>query len=170
MKYLQANWLDEASIEASKPISLGDRIFGVFILLLSVVILHILTLHLLQETGFIIRELHSLELVLLFGYWVAWIITATLDSVLGMRLASRLFDSFGGILFMAISSLYFFWVFPFEFSLFTSVLPESIQFLLGWLTNSVARGLLLVGGIGMLFASVYSPIVYKIWNIKVYSN
>ncbi len=162
MNIYEWEWLKPAIEEASKPIPGGDRVVGVGIIIVSVIIIIILATHLSQGTGFFTRKLTTLELVLLFGYWIAWIITATLESVLGQRLLSRLFDSFGGIIFMSLSSLYFFVIFPFDFSHFVTVMPESTQFTLAWISNNVARVLLGLAGVAMFAAAFFSPVVYKI--------
>ena len=52
-------------------------------------------------------------------------------------------------------------VFPFEFAYFADVLPESLRFLVQWISNDIARVLMVLGIIVHLGAAVYSPIAYK---------
>lgn len=165
MNIYEWEWLQPAIEAASKPIEAGDRIFGIGIIIFSVLMITILYMNLSQESGFFTRKLTTLELFLLFGYWIAWIITATLDSLLNQRLLSRMFDSFGGIIFMALSSLYFCILFPFDFSHFASVLPSSLQFTVSWISNNLARVVLGLAGVAMLGAAIFSPIAYKIISI-----
>ncbi len=66
-------------------------------------------------------------MIMLYGSWVAWIITAGLEGVLGQRLLSRLFDTFGGIIFMAVATVWLLVVFPFEFVYFAEVLPDFLR-------------------------------------------
>jgi len=71
---------------------------------------------------------------------------------------------------MAFSFVWLLVVFPFDFSHFADVLPESLRFLLQWITNDIGWALLLIGAILMAVAAVYSPIAYKIVTIKRFKN
>lgn len=71
---------------------------------------------------------------------------------------------------MAFSFVWLLVVFPFDFNHFADVLPESLRFLLQWITNDIGWALLLIGAILMAVAAVYSPIAYKIVTIKRFKN
>jgi hypothetical protein len=47
-------------------------------------------------------------------------------------------------------------VFPFDFVHVADVLPDSLRFLLQWISNNVARVLMLIGFVLHLFLSIYS--------------
>jgi hypothetical protein len=51
--------------------------------------------------------------------------------------------------------------FPFEFAEFADVLPESLRFLVQWISNDIARVLMVLAIIVHLAGAVYSPIAYK---------
>ena len=104
-------------------------------------------------------------MVMLYGSLVAWIITGSLDGIFGQRLLSRLFDVFGGIIFIAISFFWLLVVFPFEFSYFADVLPVFLRFLVQWISNDIARGVMMLGTIVLAVAAAYSPIAYKFVRI-----
>jgi len=42
--------------------------------------------------------------------------------------------------------------------------------LVQWISNEIARGILVIGVILMVVAAVYSPIAYKIVNLKRFRN
>jgi hypothetical protein len=52
-------------------------------------------------------------------------------------------------------------VFPFEFAHFADVSPDSLRFLVGWISNDIARVLMVLAIIVYLGAAVYCPIAYK---------
>ncbi len=106
----------------------------------------------------------------LYGYSVFWIISAGLEGVLGLRLLSRLFDVFGGVIFGGICIIWLLAIFPFEFSHFAEVLPDSIRFLLRWISNDVARVIMVLGIIVHLGAAIYCPIAYKFVDKKIFKR
>lgn len=77
-----------------------------------------------QSTGFFTAEFGALEQFLFYGYWAVWITTASLEGILGLRLLSRLFDVFGGITFLLISTVVLLIIFPFDFQYLADALPE----------------------------------------------
>lgn len=164
------NWFFRAKAEADKGIPLNDRVFGVVIVAVSILIMIYFISHQLGSTGFFNSKFGTLEMVMLYGNLTAWAITGTLEGILGKRLLSRLFDSFGGIIFMAISMAWLLVVFPFDFVHFADLMPEFLRFLLQWISNDIAQGLLVIGVILMVVAAVYSPIAYKIVSLKRFRN
>jgi drug/metabolite transporter superfamily protein YnfA len=92
--------------------------------------------------------------------------TGALEGFFGKRLLSRLFDAFGGIVFMVVSLAWLLVVFPFDFAYFADVLPVSLRFLVQWISNGIAQGILVLGAILLAVAAVYSPIAYKFVSVK----
>ena len=160
------NWFSRAKAEAEKEIPLNDRVFGALIVLVNVFLILYFVSHQLGSTGFFTSKFGALEMVFLYGSFTAWIITGALDGILGKRLLSRLFDSFGGIFFMTVSMAWLLVVFPFDFAYFADVLPEALRFLVQWISNDIASALMVVGVVLLCVAVVYSPIAYKIVSIK----
>jgi hypothetical protein len=105
-------------------------------------------------------------MIMLYGNLIAWAITGALEGVLGQRLLSRLFDVFGGIIFITISFVWLLAVFPFEFTYFADVLPNFLRFLVQWISNDIAQVVMVIGIILLVVAAVYSPIAYKFVSIK----
>lgn len=102
----------------------------------------------------------------LYGYSVFWIISAGLEGVLCLRLLSRLFDVFGGVIFGGICIIWLFSVFAFEFAYFADILPNTIKFLLEWISNDIARIIIMLGIIIHIGAAIYCPIGYKFVDKK----
>lgn len=164
------NWLSRAKAEADKGASSGDRFTGVAIVVVSALLIAIFAAHQTGSTGFFTSTFGTLETVMLYGSLVAWIITGSLDGIFRQRLLSRLFDVFGGILFITISLVWLLVVFPFEFSFFADVFPEFLKFLVQWISNDIARGIMVVGAILLCVGGVYSPIAYKFVKVKRFSR
>lgn len=155
-------WYKRAKKEAEKEIPNSEKVSGVGFFLISIFMLLFLVAHEVWETGFYTDEFGLLERVALYGFWTMWIITAGLDSVLGMRLESRLFDSCGGIIFAALTSLLLLLVFPFDFEFFAQPLPDNIEWLLSWIGDDIGRGIVFISFIFHLVAAVISPFIYKV--------
>ena len=93
------NWFSRGKAEADKGIPCGERVVGVAIVVFSVLMVLYFAAHQRRSTGFFTATFGTLEMLALYGYWAFWIVSAGLEGVLGLRLHSRLFDAFGGIIF-----------------------------------------------------------------------
>jgi hypothetical protein len=163
----QDDWFSTARAEANKGVPRNERVSG-FVLFLAGVFLGLyFILHQVWSTGFFIAEFGILEMFLLYSSLVAWIITCSLEGVFGQGLLSRLFDVFGGIVFITISLTWLLVVFPFEFAYFADVLPDFLRFSVQWISNDIARGLMVIGIIVLVVAAVYSPMAYKFVRIEL---
>ena len=84
-----------------------------------------------------------------------------MEGVLGLRLHSDLFDVFGGLILAAsFCTVWLLVVFPFEFAYFADAVPDSLRFLVQWVSNDIARVLMVLGIIVYLGGAVYCPIAY----------
>lgn len=152
--------------EAARTIPTGERFSSViFFVVFSIGFWYILTLKN-QDSQFFSTAFNDMDAVALYGFWLVWIITAGLEGVLGLRLWSRLFDSFGAILVAALACLWLFVKFPFDFSFFPELLPANWQWLLSWISNLVGRIILFLSFIFYLAAAVYSPFAYELVRLK----
>ena len=159
-------WFARAKVDADKGIPTDERVSSAAIAVFSLLMVWFFVNHQTQATGFFTAEFGMLAQVLFYGYWAVWLTTASLEGILGLRLYSRLFDVFGGIIFLLISTIALLIIFPFDFQYLADVLPESLRFLLAWVSDDIARIVMVSGAIGLLFATVYSPIAYKFINLK----
>ena len=156
------NWFSRAKAKADKGVPKNERVVGIgFFFAGSILIVLYLAAHQIWSTGFFTTKFGPIEMFMLYGSWIAWIITSGLEAVLGRRFLSRLFDAFGGIIFIAVATAWLLVVFPFEFTYFADVLPDFLRFLLQWISNDIARLLMVLYTIVMGIAAVYAPIGYK---------
>jgi hypothetical protein len=161
------NWFSRGKAEADKGIPKNERIAGIgFFFTGSILIVLYLAAHQMWSTGFFTATFGTIEMIMLYGSWIAWIITAGLEGVLGQRLLSRLFDTFSGIIFIAVATAWLVVVFPFDFAYFADVLPDYLRFLVQWISNDIARIVMLLYTIAMGIAVVYAPIGYKFIRIR----
>jgi hypothetical protein len=61
-------------------------------------------------------------------------------------------------------------VFPFDFTHFADVLPSFLSFSVQWVSNDIARMLMVLYTIVMGIAAIYAPISYKFIRIKRFNR
>ena len=157
---LKENWYSRGKAIADTGIPYSERVVGVGIVVVCVMLVLYFIAHQTRSTGFFTAEFGTVEKFLFYGHLIFWIITATLEGILGQRLLSRLFDTFGGIIFAAIATAWLLVVFPFDFEHFADVMPEFLRFLVQWISNGINRVLMVLGIIIYGVAAVYAPIAY----------
>jgi hypothetical protein len=160
------NWFSRGKAEADKGVPSNERAAGIAFVVVGIVMVLYFAAHQIESTGFFTTKFGTLEMLLLYGALIFWITTCALDGLFGQRLLSRLLDAFGGVIFITVSLAWLLVVFPFEFAYFADILPHFLRFLLQWISNDIARGIMVLGTIGFTIASVYSPIAYKFVSIK----
>lgn len=97
------NWFLRGKAEADKGIPKNERIAGIgFFFTGSILVILCFAAHRIWSTGFFTAKFGAIETFMLYGSWIAWIITSGLEGVLSKRFLSRLFDTFGGIIFIAV--------------------------------------------------------------------
>jgi len=129
-----------------------------------------LAAHQIWSTGFFTAKFGTIEMIMLYGSWISLSISSGLEGILGKRLLSRLFDTFGGIMYIAVATAWLLVVFPFDFTYFANVLPDFLRFLVQWISNDIARIILVLYTIAMVIAAIYSPIAYKFIRVKRSKN
>jgi hypothetical protein len=143
---------DLASQERSHP---RIAIAGAMVLIIFVLYL---IAHQLSSTGFFTATFGTLEMLLLYGSLIEWITVAIFEA-LGRKHLSRDIDAFGGIFFVVFGGFWLFLVFPFEFTYFADLLPSSHRFLLQWISNDIARMIMILWIAINLGAAFYYPIL-----------
>ncbi|MFX0198886.1 MAG: hypothetical protein ACFFCW_22425 [Candidatus Hodarchaeota archaeon] len=114
--------------------------------------------HQLLSTGFFTAKFGPLEMLFLYGSLMEWIVIAILEAF-GRKDLSRDIDAYGGIIFVTIGGAWLLVVFPFEFIYFANALPDSLRFLVQWISNDIARVIIVLWTIFHLFAAVYYGIL-----------
>jgi hypothetical protein len=136
-----------------------ERVVSYAIILFSVLIVVYFVAHQTWSTGFFTATFGTLEMVMLYGSLIYWIVTSALLLFVRKKL-SRDLDVFGGLIFATVGITWLFVVFPFEFTYFADVLPNFLRFLVQWISNDIARVLMALGIIVALVFAVYSSILY----------
>ena len=154
------SWFSRGKAEAEKGIPFSERVVGITIVVFSVLMVSYLVAHQERSTGFFSASFGTSEMFMLYGVLILGIISAGLEGVFGLRLYSRLFDVFGGLILAAVCTVWLLVVFPFEFAYFADVSPDFLSFLVRWISNDIARVLMVLAIIVYLGAAVYCPIAY----------
>lgn len=170
MIIMDETWFSRGKADADNGIPFSERVSSIIIAVFSILMVLFFVSHQTRSTGFFTAEFGTLEQFLFYGYWAVWITTASLEGIFGLRLLSRLFDVFGGIIFLLISTTVLLVIFPFDFVYFADVLPDSLRFLVQWISDDIARVVMMIGVIGLLFATLYSPIAYKFVELKRFKH
>jgi len=164
------SWFNRAKDEAQKKLPLNERIVGIAIVVFCVLMIIYFVSHQIRSTGFFTSEFGPFETFLFYGFWIFWITTATLESILNQRLISRIVDTFGGIIFATISLAFLLIVFPFEFSNLADILPVFLRFIVGWISNDIAWIIMIILIILHFAAAIYSPFAYKFVDKKLFKR
>jgi hypothetical protein len=155
------NWFARrAEAEAKKDIiPFSERVGNIVGLVIGFLIVLFFVAHQMWSTGFFTLKFDTLEAVLFYGSLVYGIVSTALKGLFGRKNLARLFDVFGAILTI-IAIAWLFVVFPFDFAYFANVLPDFLRFLVQWISNDIARVLMVLGIIVALVMAIYTAILY----------
>ena len=146
--------------EAKKDIiSYSDRVGYIFGVVCSVLIMLYFVAHQTWLTGFFTPAFGTTEMLLFYGSLIFGIVSSALKALLARKNPARLFDVFG-LIFATIVIAWLFAVFPFDFTYFANVLPDFLRFLVQWISNDVARVLMVLAIIVTIVMTVYSAVFY----------
>jgi hypothetical protein len=137
------------------PERVGECIGVAFIVLMLLFFLE----NQVQETGFFTSKFGSTESFLFYGSALFGVVEDSARALIGRRNPVRPLEVIGA-LFWALASYWFLQVFPFDFAHFPDLLPDAIKFLFWWLTNYVARLILLIGVVAGLLEAIYTTWLY----------
>jgi hypothetical protein len=155
---IRARLLRQIEEELQAGIPNDERVTSIAIVVLGVLMVLYFLAHQRRSTGFFTATFGTLEALLLYGSILYWIITSAL-LLAGQKDLSRDLDSFGGLIFATVGIAWLLMVFPFDFAHFADLLPSSIRFLVRWISNDIARVLMVLGFIGHAVAAGYSLIL-----------
>lgn len=113
----------------------------------------------LSNTGFFTDGFGSLEAFFFYGVAVLGIIPPALRLILRRRNVVRPAE-IGNSIFGIIAIIYLLSAFPFDFAHLASPLPSVIQNALSWLTNDVARLLMVLGVVLTAFVTAWMVVTY----------
>ncbi|NIO36300.1 hypothetical protein GTO27_01200 [Candidatus Bathyarchaeota archaeon] len=155
------NWFARrAEAEAKKDtIPYSERVGNIVGVVVGILIVLYFVAHQTGPTGFFTSEFDTLEMLLFYGSLMFGIVSTALRGLFGRKNFARLFEIFGAIL-AAIAITWLFVVFPFDFAYLADVLPSFLRFLLQWISNDIARVLMVLGIIVTLVMAIYTAIFY----------
>ncbi len=116
--------------------------------------------HQFANTGFFTTKFGGWEMFAFYGSVVLSFLPPLARAFIGRRNPVRPLEVFCNI-FFAFASLGLLIVFPFNFGHFTAALPDGLRFLLSWVTNDMARAVLLLAFFGGLASAAYNIVRYQ---------
>jgi hypothetical protein len=152
---IESHFSKRAEKNMEDVIPYDERVVSIAIVVFGVLIMLYFVAHQTWSTGFFTATFGTLEMLLLYGSLIYWIVASAL-LLIGRKNLSRDLDVFGGLIFVTVGITWLFVVFPFEFTYFADVLPDFLRFLVQWISNDVARVLMVLGIIVHLVLAVYS--------------
>jgi len=114
-----------------------------------------------DDTGFFTSDFGELEMSFFYGSLLYGIVPAMLRLATGRRNLVRPFEIAGNVFFM-IAVAYLLSVFPFDFAYLTALFPESLSFILDWVTNEIARAVMTLSIVIVAIVSVWTAFVYLV--------
>ena len=146
----------EAAREVMRP---GERFGEALAMVIILLVLLFFINNQTQDTGFFTSEFGTTEMVLFYGSLLFGLFPPFLRLYLGRRNHVRPVEIVGNALFV-VAAAYLLWVFPFDFSHLPDLFPESMQFLLDWITDDLAVVLMSFVIVIAIIASVWTGFVY----------
>jgi hypothetical protein len=147
--------LVEKEVEYADPYE--DRGLSIAIVAAGVLMGLFFIAHQARSTGFFTATFGTLEMLLLYGTLLYWIATSALI-IAGQKNLSRDLD-LGGLFFAAVAVAWLLVVFPFDFAHVADASPDSLSFLVQWVSNDIARVLMVLSFIVHLSLAVYSAVL-----------
>jgi hypothetical protein len=163
---IESHFSKRAEEDMEDVIPYDERVVSIAIVVFGVLIMLYFAAHQMWPTGFFTTTIGTLEMLLLYGSLIYWIVASAL-LLIDRKNLSRGIDVFGGLLFVTVSTAWLFVVFPFEFTYFADVLPDFLRFLVQWISNDIVRVLMVLGIIVHLVLAVYSTILRVfVWKAR----
>ena len=157
-KALDLKWFsDQVEREAKREfLSVGERIGEAVSIVATVVFIAFIAIHQTRPTGFFTDDSAPalVYLVLVYG-----MVPSAMRLFLGRRNVARPLEAIGMAMFFAVG-LYFLMTFPFEMSRFAQPLPHDLEFLLEWISATLAKWVLAIGVIACAFFAPYTFLLY----------
>ncbi len=157
-KVLDLKWFSgQVEREAKREhLSVGERIGEAVSIVATVVFIAFIAIHQTRPTGFFTDDSAPalVYLVLVYG-----MVPPAMRLFLGRRNVARPLEAIGMAMFFAVG-LYFLITFPFDMSRFAQPLPHDLEFLLEWISATLAKWVLAIGVIACAFFAPYTFLLY----------
>lgn len=116
--------------------------------------------HQMWSTGFFTSKFGLTETLLFYSSLLYGLVPNTIKCLIGRRNLVRLFEAFGAII-AAITLVWLYVIFPFNFSHLADVLPTFTRFLLQWISDDIARFFMIIGTIATPITAIYNAVLYR---------
>jgi hypothetical protein len=116
----------------------GQRIGAILIAIGMLLLGGFFVLHQTTQTGLLSDNFGTLEMLLLYVPILLTVLDFGVQIVTGRHHPARPFEAASALL-MGLAAIWFLIRFPFDFTHLGDVLPEGLRFLLGWVTNDLAK-------------------------------
>ena len=155
------NWFARhVEAEAKKDtMPYSERVGNVVGFVVTIVVIFYFVAHQMWSTGFFTSNFGTIEAFLFYGALIYQIFPTAMKVLFGRKNFARLFEIFGAVLFAA-ALAWLFVIFPFDFAYFADVLPSFLRFLLQWISNDIARVIMVLGIIAAPVMLIYTAILY----------
>jgi hypothetical protein len=153
---LESPWRKEAEKDRLKDSERAAQLVGWFFTALAA---WFLLAHWTEDTGFYTTEFGQLDAVVLVGPLLFGIMPPLVRTLRGRKNLARPWDIIGSILFV-LSSAYFLCAFPFDMAFFAVPLPDSLRFLIDWVTEDIAKVVLVIGIVGGIAGIAWTSLTY----------
>lgn len=153
---LESTWKKEAEKDKLKD---AERASQLVSWIFTAIAAWFLLAHWTEDTGFYTSEFDQLDAVLLFGPLLFGVLPPLVRTLRGRKNVARPWDIVGSMLFV-LSSAYFLCAFPFDMAFFAVPLPEGMRFLIDWVTEDIAKVVLVIGVIGGIFGIGWTTLTY----------
>ena len=156
-----SKWFKEqVEKEAAKDkVSPSERFGQVLGVAATVIIIAFFAIHQTRPTGFFTDEFGTASATLLYAMLALGMIPQLVRFIIGRKNLARPFDVLTLALFF-VAGLYFLVVFPFDFTHFAEPFPRALEFLLDWISGTLAKWVIGIGVVASPFFSVYTFLLY----------
>jgi hypothetical protein len=135
----------------------------VFFIVCMLLLFGFLLYHQIANTGFFTAKFGPLEMLCLYGPLLLGLTAPAVRALTGERNPARPFEA-ATSLFLAVGSLWLLIVFPLNYAHLADTLPGAIRFVLAWVTDDIARVVLIlqfiIGPISALTT------IWKYWSVR----
>lgn len=114
------------------------------------------------STGLFTPSFDAIEAFFLYGSVLLGIVAPLVRFVTGRRNISRPAELIVSV-FWIVASAWLLIIFPFDFAHFADVVPDFLRFLVSWISNDIARVLIILGTVGgIVFVGVNAVLYSKV--------
>lgn len=154
----ESKWFSEQVEKeaAREEVSLGERVGEAFALAFSMIFIAFFAIHQTRPTGFFTDDTGPLLIYLVLVYGM---VPSAMRLLLGRRNMARPLEAIGMAIFLVVG-VYLLAAFPFEMSRFAQPLPHSMEFLIEWIPESLAKWVLGIGAVACAFFAPYTFMLY----------